>query len=55
MNLIDYSLRSQHYQAAARRERSHYVHCLLVRAWQWLLSLVPERRAGARGLAAQPA
>jgi hypothetical protein len=40
MNAIDYS-RIEALHAAARRERSYYVHCLLIRAVQWARSLVP--------------
>ena len=28
-------------RAAARRERSEYIHCLLVRAKRWLLARLP--------------
>jgi hypothetical protein len=51
--LIDYSL-IEKYHAAARRERSHYVHCLLIRAAQWLRSLVPDG-APAQGPCCAPA
>jgi hypothetical protein len=34
--------------AAARRERSEYVHCLLQRAWKWMKSLLPGADAGLR-------
>jgi hypothetical protein len=38
--MIDHSL-IEKYHAAARRERSGYVQCLLIRAGQWLRSLLP--------------
>ena len=46
--MIDHSL-IEKYHAAARRERSEHVHCLLIRAKNWLLDLF----AGAGG-ALQP-
>jgi hypothetical protein len=42
--LIDYS-QIEALHAAARRERSHYVYCLFVRARQWLVARLPWRAA----------
>ncbi len=42
--LIDYSQIGA-FQAAARRERSHHVYCLLVRAKQWLTARLTWRAA----------
>jgi hypothetical protein len=40
MPVIDYS-QIEALHTAARRERSYYVHCLLIRAGQSLRSLLP--------------
>jgi len=32
-------------RAAARRQRSEYVHCQIKRAWLWLLDVLPRHAA----------
>jgi hypothetical protein len=45
--MIDYSVIDKMH-AAARRERSEYVHCLIQRAKLWLLARLRWRDAGLR-------
>jgi hypothetical protein len=44
--MIDYS-RIERLHAAARRERSAYVHCLIERAKLWIVSLLSGVQLGA--------